>query len=121
MEDALARGDTAQARLVAHRSVVELARSRSPMVMSYAYLFDGQAALASRDFRGAIASLNRGLDEVNQAPELWSMRPRLRRVLASAYERIGDAALADSVRRLDPPRANVPPCTPGGDWRGCED
>ncbi|BAH38240.1 putative serine/threonine protein kinase [Gemmatimonas aurantiaca T-27] len=121
VEDALARGDTAQARLVAHRSVVELARSRSPMVMSYAYLFDGQAALASRDFRGAIASLNRGLDEVNQAPELWSMRPRLRRVLASAYERIGDAALADSVRRLDPPRANVPPCTPGGDWRGCED
>jgi serine/threonine-protein kinase len=121
VEDALARGDTAQAHLVARRSVVELARSRSPMVMTYAYLFEGQAAVASRDYRGAVAALNRGLDEVNQAPELGSMRPRLRRVLAAAYEGIGDVALADSVRRLDPPRANVPACTPGGDWRGCPD
>ncbi|HEY0929484.1 MAG TPA: serine/threonine-protein kinase [Gemmatimonas sp.] len=121
IEDALARGDTAAAYRVARRSVADLARSRSPMVMTFAYLFEGQAALASGDYRGAVASLNRGLDEVNQAPELWSMRPRLRRVLAATYERLGDVTLADSVRRLDPPRANVPRCTPGGEWRGCPD
>lgn len=121
VEDALLRGDTAAAHRVSRRTVTELAASRSPMVMSYAWLFEGQAALASGDAPGAISALHHGLDEVNQAPELGSMRPRLRRVLAQAYERAGNIALADSVRRLDPPRANVPPCTPGGEWRGCPD
>ena len=121
VEDALLRGDTAAAHRISRRTVADLVSSRSPMVMSYAWLFEGQAALASGDVQGAISALHHGLDEVDQAPELGSMRPRLRRVLAQAYERAGDKARADSVRRLDPLRANVPPCTPGGEWRGCPD
>lgn len=121
VDDALARGAVVDARRVAQRTVTDLASSRSPMVMSYAYLYAGRAALAMGDGAGAIDLLRDGLDEVERAPDLSSMAPRLRRVMAEAYAQSGDRSRADSVRRLDPPRAAVPYCTPGGEWRGCPD
>lgn len=119
IEDALSRGDTAAAHHVSRETVNDLVNSGSPMVMSFAYLFDGQAAVASGNPRAAIRSLQLGLAEVDKSPELWSMRPRLRRVLASAYDMLKEPAVADSIKKLDPPKAKVPPCTPGGEWKGC--
>ena len=42
VDDALARGAVVDARRVAQRTVTDLASSRSPMVMSYAYLYAGR-------------------------------------------------------------------------------
>ncbi|MBL0938062.1 MAG: serine/threonine protein kinase [Gemmatimonadaceae bacterium] len=121
VDDALARGALKDAQRVAQQTVTELDGSRSPMVMSYAHLYAGRAALAMGDGATAVRELRAGVEEVSPAPDLASMMPRLRRVLADAYALVGDQARADSVRHLDPPRAAMPPCTPGGEWRGCPD
>jgi serine/threonine-protein kinase len=121
IDDALARGDVIWARAAADSSVFRLQGTRSPLVLSFAQLYAGSARLAAGDAVAAEASLRAGLAQVAMAPDLASMGPRLRRPLAEALRRQKRTAEADSVARLDPPRASVPKCTPGGDWRGCPD
>lgn len=121
VDDALARGDVALARAMAERSADALRASRSPLILSFAELYVGIARLADGNARGAEEALQRGLAVIGDAPDLASMGPRLRRPLAQALRQQGRRADADRVARLDPPRADVPACTPGGDWRGCPD
>jgi serine/threonine-protein kinase len=121
IDDALARGDAETARRAADASLDRLRPTDAPMVLSFATLYAGRARLAAGDPAGAAAALREGLALVARTPDLVSMGPRLRRVLAEALAAEGRAAAADSVRALDPPRGSVPRCTPGGEWRGCPD
>lgn len=121
VDDALSRGDTATARRVSEGARERLRPSRSAITMVFANLYVGIARLASRDFQGAESALREGLEVVRVAPDLWSMGPRLRRPLVEALTAQGRIADADSIRKLDPPKAQMAACTPGGRWSGCPD
>lgn len=121
VDDALGRGDTATAVRVANAAREHFRPSQSAITMVFSDLYVGVARLASKDFKGAESALREGLEVVRSAPDLWSMGPRLRRPLAEALTAQGRIAEADSVRKLDPPKAQMPPCTPGGKWMGCPD
>lgn len=121
VDDALARGDGVQARRIAESSARALESSRSPLLLSYAELYVGLGRLAAGDAIGAESALRSGLKYLDAAPDLSSMGPRLRRVLVDALRQQGRVEEADRLSSVDPPRGGVPPCTPGGDWRGCPD
>lgn len=121
IDDALARGAAVDALHAAEQTRRVLAESESAMPMVFAHLYVGLARLANNDAPGAEQALREGIETVKDLPDLASMRPRLRRPLAVALAAQGKSAQADSVRQLDPPKAAVPPCTPGGEWRGCDE
>ena len=118
---AIARGDTALARRVAETTREQLSAAHSPLTDVFSHLYVGLARLASKDADGAERALRAGLEVVHAAPDLSSMGPRLRRPLIEALVLRGRLAEADSVGRLDPPKAAMPACTPGGRWVGCPD
>lgn len=121
VDDALIRNDVGAARHIADGTANRLQRSGAPMILSYAELYLGQARLAAGDAVGAETALRAGLAWIINTPDLSSMGSRLRRPLAEALTRQGRIAEAQEVRALDPPGGVMPPCTPGGDWRGCPD
>jgi serine/threonine protein kinase len=121
VDDALIRDDVAAARHIAGVTAQRLQPSGAPMILSFAELYLGQARLAAGDPVGAEAAFRAGLAWIADTPDLSSMGSRLRRPLADALTRQGRVAEAEEVRALDPPRGLMPPCTPGGDWRGCPD
>ncbi len=84
------------------------------LYLGIAYQMRGEPSKAEQAFRDGVAV-------VAVAPDLSSMLPRLRRPMADVVAAQGRAAEADSIRKLDPPRAKMPGCTPGGEWRGCPD
>lgn len=121
IDDALARGDTAAARRVARRSVRELEPSGAPMIMGFASWYLARTELAARDASAALRAVEFGQEWIDRAPDLESLHPLLRRVQLEALTQLGRVTEADSVRRSVPPRGAIPPCTPGGDWKGCPD
>ena len=121
MSDALARKDFPNALSMATTTRDALLPTASPFYLSFAYLNTGSAYLAQGNATAAEVEFRAGLALVEQAPDLSSMGPRLRRPLADALATQGKTASADSVRRLDPPKGTMPPCTPGGNWIGCPD
>jgi hypothetical protein len=121
MDDALARRDFTDALRMATATREVALASRSSLYLSFAHLYVGAAHLALHDAATAEGDFRAGLAAIEPAPDLKSMGPRLRRPLADALAMQGRLSEADSVRRLDPPKAAVPPCTPGGKWAGCPD
>lgn len=121
VDDAIARKAPEEAVQAAEITREALRSSHSAMLLVFAELNVGNARLARGDYAEALHALHAGLDYVKRAPDLRSMGPRLRRSLAVALDGLGQTAAADSVRRVDPPRSGVPPCTPGGNWLGCRD
>ncbi len=121
VDDAVARKDYVSALSMAITTRAAVLPTQSPYLLSFAYLCTGTAYLAGGDAVAAEAELREGLARIAPTPDLASMGPRLRRPLAEALAKQGKLALADSVRRLDPPKGSMPPCTPGGKWVGCPD
>jgi len=121
VDDALARKNFEAALRMAIATRDAVLPTQSPYLLSFAYLFTGTAYLAGGDAAAAESELRAGLARIAPTPDLASMGPRLRRALADAFTKQGKLAAADSVRRLDPPRGSMPPCTPGGKWVGCPD
>jgi serine/threonine-protein kinase len=121
VDDALARKDYPAALQMSLATRNVMLPSRSPLYLSFAHLYVGAAHLALGDAVAAEADFRAGLAVIAPTRDLASMAPRLRRPLAEALSRQGRLIESDSVRRLDPPKAAVPPCTPGGRWAGCPD
>lgn len=121
VDDALVRKDVASALSMARSTRDAIVPTHSPFLLSFAYLYTGTAYLASGDAVAAESELRAGLAMIAPTPDLWSMGPRLRRPLVEALTKQGKLAAADSVRRMDPPKGAMPPCTPGGKWAGCPD
>ena len=121
VDEALSRRDTATALAEARRTHTALQRTQSPMILSFAAWYLGQAELAAGHAEAALAAVADGEQWVRRAPELESVSPLLRRVQLGALIALGRTAEADSVRATAPKRGAMPPCTPGGDWRGCAD
>ena len=121
IDDALARKNYVSALSMARSTRDAVLPSHSPLYLSFSHLYLGAVQLANNDAAAAEASFRAGLDVIATTPDLASMAPRLRRPLAAALAAQGKHAEADSVRRLDPPKAAVPACTPGGKWAGCPD
>ena len=121
VDDALVRQDVASALSMAVRTRDAVLPTQSPYLLSFAYLYTGMAYLAGGAPVAAESELRAGLTMIAQAPDLWSMGSRLRRPLVDALTKQGKLAAADSVRRLDPPKGAMPPCTRGGKWTGCPD
>ncbi len=121
VDDALERRDYDAALQMARSTRDAVIESRAPYYLSFAHLYVGAAQLAQKHGAAAEAEFRRGLAVIAPAPDLRSMGPRLRRPLAEALAMQGKVSEADSVRRLDPPKAAVPACTPGGKWAGCPD
>jgi serine/threonine-protein kinase len=121
VDEALSRRDTAvaltEARLVHARSQ----RTSSPMILGFAAWYLGQAELAAQHPAEALTAITQGQRVIAQAPELESVQPLLRRVQLGALVALGRTAEADSVRASIPKRGAIPPCTPGGAWKGCPD
>lgn len=121
VDDAWSRGGDAEALSVATRLAQLMTGSGAPMYTVYAQLYLGVARLRVKDWAGAEQALRTGIALLSPSHDLDSMLPRLRRALAEALQQQKRTREADSLRVLDPPPAKVPPCTPGGDWRGCPD
>lgn len=121
VDDALTRRDYDAALRQAQATLNAVLPTNSALFLSFAYLYVGSTHVARRDGPAAEAALRNGLRVIAATPDLASMGPRIRRPLAEALMLQGRVAEADSVRRVDPRKADVPPCTPGGKWAGCPD
>jgi serine/threonine protein kinase len=121
IEDAWARGADADAARVSESMAQRLSNSGAAMYSVYAQLYLGISRLRMNDPAGAEQALRIGISMLPKSRDLDSMLPRLRRPLAEAVAQQNRKVEADSLRALDPLPASVPPCTPGGDWRGCPD
>ncbi|MGV3708898.1 MAG: hypothetical protein ACO1Q7_08650, partial [Gemmatimonas sp.] len=121
IEDAWARGADADALRASEAMAQRLASTGAAMYSVYAQLYLGISRLRMKDPAGAEQALRIGISMLPESRDLDSMLPRLRRPLADAVAGQNRRHEADSLRALDPLPATVPPCTPGGDWRGCPD
>lgn len=121
VDDALSRADADEALRASQYTLDMLQPTRAAMLLVFAQLSVANARLARKDPAGAELALRDGLAQLATAPDLSSMLPRLRRALVESLAAQGRTREADSVRALDPPKANIPPCTPGGQWIGCPD
>ena len=121
VDDALARGDPDEALRAAQYTLDVLQPTHAALMLVFAQLSLGSARLAGQDAAAAELAFRNGLALVDRAPDLSSMGPRLRRPLAEALAALGRNREADSVRALDPPKGDIPACTPGGRWTGCPD
>ncbi len=115
------RGAFDDARTLAQQYDDQSRAAQSPLLMVNSALYLGIANQLAKDNEAAERVLDAGIATVGAAPDLSSMLPRLRRPLVQVLLAGGRTTEADSVRRLDPPKATVPRCTPGGEWRGCPD
>ncbi|MEO7363378.1 MAG: serine/threonine-protein kinase [Gemmatimonadaceae bacterium] len=121
MDDAWSRGAEADALRVAEQLAERMSNTGAAMYSVYAQLYLGIARLRAKDWTGAEQALRVGIAMLPASRDLDSMLPRLRRPLVEALMQQKRTHEADSIRVLDPAPAAVPPCTPGGDWRGCVD
>ena len=121
VDDAWSRGAEADALRVAGRLAERMSSTGAAMYSVYAQLYLGIARLRAKDWTGAEQALRIGISMLPASRDLDSMLPRLRRPLVEALMQQKRTQEADSIRVLDPAQAAVPPCTPGGDWRGCPD
>ena len=121
VDDAWSRGAEAEALRVAGQLAERMAGTGAAMYSVYAQLYLGIARLRAKNWTGAEQALRIGISMLPPSRDLDSMLPRLRRPLVEALVQQKRTHEADSVRLLDPAPAAVPPCTPGGDWRGCPD
>lgn len=108
-----------QAQTVATQFDAQAQTAQAPLLMVHSALYLGIANQLAGNNAEAEQALNRGIAIVGRSPDLSSMLPRLRRPLAEVLLAEGRVADADVIRKMDPPKRAVPPCTPGGDWRGC--
>lgn len=114
------QGAFRQACVIAQQLDSEAQHAQAPLLMVYSALYLGMAHQFAQEYADAEHAFQRGIAVVQQSPDLHSMLPRLRRPLAEVLQAEGRIKEADSIRQLDPPKAAVPACTPGGDWRGCQ-
>ncbi|MEO7997277.1 MAG: hypothetical protein ABI852_07515 [Gemmatimonadaceae bacterium] len=121
VDDAWSRSADSEALKVSLRMSEQMTGTGAPMFSIYAQLYLGIARLRLKDWVGAEQALRLGIAQLPASHDLNSMLPRLRRPLAEALQNQNRIREADSLRVLDPPSKAVPPCTPGGDWRGCPD
>lgn len=121
VDDAWSRSGDADALRAATRLAEQMTGSGAPMFTVYAQLYLGVSRLRVKDWVGAEQALRAGIALLPLSHDLDSMLPKLRRALAEALRQQKRTREADSLQVLDPLPAAVPPCTPGGDWRGCPD
>ncbi len=119
--DALARHDTLVALPLARELATSMKSSGSPMLISFADWYHGQAAVAAKQYDEALQAVAHGARALERVPDLESVLPLLRRVQWTAYQGLGRTAEADSLRKSVPQRGPIPNCTPGGNWKGCPD
>lgn len=121
IEDAWSRNGNDDALKVSNFLVKAMESSGGMLYRVYSALYLGISRYRVNDFSGAERALRDGIALLPKSHDLDSMLPRLRRVLTLAVRGQNRNHEADSLSALDPLPAAVPPCTPGGDWKGCPD
>lgn len=121
IDDAQARRDTAMLLDQGARTLTRMRAVEAPLYLGFAAWYLGRAQVVAGQFDRALETVAEGRRWVEPAPDLQSVLPLLRRVQYNALLGLGRTAEAEQLKRSVTQRAAIPPCNPGGDWKGCPD
>lgn len=117
----LANGTAVEAVPVAQRYLKRLQTTESPLILGLTSWHVARIELAAGNPDAALEVVKSGEQWIAGAPDLVSVLPLLARVRIAALTQLGRIQEADSVRAAWRPAGSYPPCTPGGNWKGCPD
>ncbi len=121
IDDAQARRDTALLLDQGRTTRARMRATQAPLYIGFAAWYLGRAQVVAGQFDSALVTVAEGRRWIEPRPDLSSVLPLLRRVQYNALLGLGRKTEADSLKASVQQRAAIPPCQPGGEWKGCPD